>query len=317
MSRDTTVDVSIIMPVYNHEKYVEKALKSIFEQKTSYAFEVIIGEDCSTDNSRTIIKDFEKRYPDRVKAFYREKNLGGTKNVYLLYLEAKGRYIAVLEGDDYWCNENKIQRQAEFLDHNPDYIGVSHDFRRVDGEGKNIEDRNIDDSEKDRAFTWEDFLNKGFCFQSATLMFRNFFGDGGDYTLIYKSHDLVSDLTILTILLNRSSIYVLPEIMSVYRQVIKEGNTNARSISFGDRALSDLKTVRQLDMLRPYLRKKKDYNKRITEKKAGFLIEFLLHRKGYTFARLIQILKNGDIETTVQGIGLAIKITIDKVILHK
>ena len=313
MSHKSSVDVSIIMPVYNHEKYVAKALESIFDQQTSFTYEVIIGEDCSPDNSRAIIKDFEARYPDRIKAYYREKNLGATNNGYLLHMEAKGRYIAILEGDDYWCDRNKIQRQAEFLDEHPEYIGVAHNFCKVDGDGNTIVDKCIRDGETNRIFTWEDFLDKFFLFQSATLMYRNFFLDGGDYSVLYKSHDIVGDLTVLTILLNRSNIYILPEVMSAYREVIQKKATNARSVSLRDEALSNLKTVRQLDMLRPYLKNKKDFNKRIVRKKTGFVIEFMRHKKGYTFSRLMKIIRYGDAETNFECIGLAINMFVNKI----
>ncbi|MCR4922827.1 MAG: glycosyltransferase, partial [Lachnospiraceae bacterium] len=109
--------VSVIFITYNHEKYVEKALKSVLDQKTDFDFEVIVGEDCSTDSTRAVINDLLAReeYKKRtVKLLYREKNLGRpTLNVYQTTMECRGEYLAYLEGDDYWSDPLKLQKQVD------------------------------------------------------------------------------------------------------------------------------------------------------------------------------------------------------------
>ncbi len=304
MIEEKQIDVSVIVPVYNHEKYVAKALDSILVQKTKYKYEILIGEDCSVDRSREIIRKYEKEHPKIIRAFYRARNTGATKNGYALYMAARGRYIALLEGDDYWCDEYKIERQISFLDAHPEYIGVAHNFRRIDQNDRVTKEKCISDEETNCAFTWRDFLEKSFLFQSATLIYHNFYLEDRDYSILYKSHDIVGDMTILTILLNRSNIYVMPDVMSAYREVISNSASNARSIAFRDPALSNLKSVRQLHMLRKFLQNEKDFNRKIAEIKAGFIIEMLRHKSGYTLKRWRQLAAFGDRDTNTKAILL-------------
>lgn len=313
MSNDKQVDVSIIVPVYNHENYVAKALDSIFAQRTKYRYEILIGEDCSPDGSRAIIREYEKAHPDVIKAFYRERNMGATKNGYALYMAARGRYIALLEGDDYWCDESKIERQINFLDTHSEYIGVAHNFCKIDQNGSVIKEKCISDEETNCEFTWKDFLEKSFLFQSATFLYHNIFLEDCDYSIMYKAHDIVGDRTVLTILLNRSNIYILPDVMSAYREVINKTATNACSISFQDPALSILKSARQLHMLRPYLRNERDYNGKIIEMKAGFIIEMLRRKSGYTLRRWRKMYAYGDKDTNIKALLFIGRMMKDKI----
>lgn len=297
MNSDIQIDVSVIVPVYNHEKYISKALESILIQKTKYKYEILIGDDCSSDASKDIIRKYEKEHPDAIRAFYRIKNIGATKNGYALYMAARGRYIALLEGDDYWCDENKIERQVNFLEAHPEYIGVAHNFCRIDQNSCVTKEKSINDEDTDCEFTWKDFLEKSFLFQSAALVYRNFFLENQDFSILYKAHDIVGDMTIFTILLNRSNIYILPDVMSAYREVINDTAQNACSIAFRDPALAHLKTVRQLHMLRPFLRIECDFDKKIIEIKAGFIIEMLRHKPGYTLVRWKRMSAYGDKDT--------------------
>lgn len=113
--------VSVIVATYNQEKYIEKTLNSIVSQKCSFAYEVLVGDDASKDNTGTIVREFAKKYPDRIHAIVREKNLGAFRNIYDLVKSAKGEYIAFVEGDDYWIDEAKLQKQVDFLDDHKDF----------------------------------------------------------------------------------------------------------------------------------------------------------------------------------------------------
>ncbi len=314
MTVEKQIDVSVIVPVYNHERYVAKALDSILAQRTHYTYEILIGEDCSTDGSRAIVEEYAKAHPEIIKAFCREKNMGATRNGYDLYMKTQGRYIALLEGDDYWCHEEKLDRQISFLDSHSGYIGVAHNFQEIDANDASIIGKCIKDEDTDRDFTWKDFLRKQFLFQSATLMYHNFFLDGGDYSIIYKSHDLVGDLTVLTILLQRGNIYILPEVMSAYRSIVDSGADNACSIGYRDLALAALKNVRQFDMLRSYLKEKNDFNFWIIEQKAGYLIRMLQHKQGYTWKRWKKMASYGDRETNRKALLLVARMAKNKLL---
>lgn len=117
------IKVSIICTVYNHAQYLEKTLQGFVSQKTDFRFEALIHDDASTDNSAEIIKSFEKKYPEIIKGIYQTENqyskrVSITREI--LVPSAKGKYIAVCEGDDYWTDENKLQKQVEYMDSHPE-----------------------------------------------------------------------------------------------------------------------------------------------------------------------------------------------------
>lgn len=120
---DKDVKVSVICTAYNHEKYIRKCLEGFVMQKTNFKFEVLINDDCSTDNTAKIIREFQEKYPDIIKPIYQTENQyskGVDINGNILLPLAKGKYIAFCEGDDYWCDENKLQSQYDIMELNPD-----------------------------------------------------------------------------------------------------------------------------------------------------------------------------------------------------
>ena len=104
--------VSIAMVTYNHEKFIAKALDSVLMQRTDFDYEIVIGEDCSSDNTRNIVIEYKRRYPDNIVLFLNEKNLGMYGNCSQVFQACQGEYIAVLEGDDYWTSPDKLQKQV-------------------------------------------------------------------------------------------------------------------------------------------------------------------------------------------------------------
>ena len=114
--------VSVWMVTYNHEKYIAAALESILMQKTNFDFEIVIGEDKSTDRTRSIIKEYQQQYPTIIIPIYHDVNVGAMRNAYEFTLPlCKGKYIACLEGDDYWTDPLKLQKQVDFLETNEQY----------------------------------------------------------------------------------------------------------------------------------------------------------------------------------------------------
>lgn len=118
-----SIKVSILCLTYNHEKYIRQALEGFIMQKTNFEFEVLIHEDCSTDNTKDIIKEYESKYPDIIKPVYQTENKysQGIDPLYAyLYPKAQGEYIALCEGDDWWTDPYKLQKQVDLLDKEPD-----------------------------------------------------------------------------------------------------------------------------------------------------------------------------------------------------
>lgn len=131
MTKDKKPLVSIMCITYNHGQYIEKALKGFVSQITNFKFEAIIAEDCSTDNSREIIKEYEKKYPSIIKPLYRKKNLGMMANYIDTLKHVKGKYLAICDGDDYWIDNHKLQKQVDFLKKNKKYTVCTNLVKQV------------------------------------------------------------------------------------------------------------------------------------------------------------------------------------------
>lgn len=118
------IKVSVICNVYNHGKYVRDALEGFVSQKTNFPYEVLVHDDASTDNSAEIIREYERKYPDIIKPIYQTVNQysnGGAIARRFQLPRAKGKYIALCEGDDYWTDPMKLQKQFDFMEMNPSY----------------------------------------------------------------------------------------------------------------------------------------------------------------------------------------------------
>lgn len=113
--------VSVCVISYNQEQFIKQAIDGILAQKTDFLFELVISDDASTDGSQKIIKEYELQYPDIIRNISKEKNLGSQSNFYSTMQAAKGKYIALCEGDDYWTDNSKLQKQIDFLEKNPEY----------------------------------------------------------------------------------------------------------------------------------------------------------------------------------------------------
>ena len=135
---DPIVKVSVLMVTYNHERYLASALESVLAQETDFDFEVVVGEDCSTDGTRGIAREYEARHPGKVRLLLRETNLGMMRNFEDTYRNCRGRYVALLDGDDYWTCPRKLQSQAEFLDSHPGYTLCFHPVAVVGEEGGEV-----------------------------------------------------------------------------------------------------------------------------------------------------------------------------------
>jgi len=110
------------MITYNHEKFIREAIEGVLMQKTDFHFELIIGEDCSTDNTRNIVLEYASKYPDIIRPLLPQKNLGMFKNFVETLKVCKGKYIALCEGDDYWIDPLKLQKQVEYFKANQEAV---------------------------------------------------------------------------------------------------------------------------------------------------------------------------------------------------
>lgn len=161
--------VSVAMVTYNHEKFIAKALDSVLMQQTAFEYEIVIGEDCSTDTTRNIVTAYKTQYPDKIRLLLNEKNMGMHGNGAQVLQACSGEYVAMLDGDDYWTSPEKLQKQVDFLDSHHDCSACFHDALIV-AEGSSEEP--IHYREKQKEFSTVDDLLVDNFIPTAAVMFR-------------------------------------------------------------------------------------------------------------------------------------------------
>lgn len=225
--------VSVIMTCYNHEKYVRKAIESVLGQKTNFNYEMIIHDDASTDSSASIIKEYEKKYPDKIKVIYQEKNQyqAGVmiRRTYINPL-LKGKYIAVCECDDYWCDENKLQKQVDFLETHSNFTATTHNCRFVNENDEEINNiYHVYRPCRSHVFTLKR-LSREVIYpgQTAAIVYRksvmNFATEKQEYDY-YHMRAKVGDIKRNLQLLLNGDCYFFEEKMSAYRIVTKNSDS--------------------------------------------------------------------------------------------
>ena len=125
----TTIEplVSVLCLAYNHELFLAQALDSFLMQRTSFNFEIVVGEDYSQDGTASILAAYAQRFPGKIRPLWAEQNLGMVANMRRTQAACRGKYIAICEGDDYWTDPEKLQKQVDFLQSNPEYVLSFHD----------------------------------------------------------------------------------------------------------------------------------------------------------------------------------------------
>lgn len=210
------VRVSVCMKAFNHAPYIAQAVESVLAQRTTFPFELIVGDDVSTDNTRAILRELQARHPDRLRLVLPERNLGGAgKGLYAATLEvARGAYIATMDGDDYWNSADKLQRQVDLLDAHPEYSMCFTDVVEQIEDGSRPAKRLGDDMPK--PVTGMAWVMKG-CFIGACspMLRREVVCPLPSW--YFQIDSLVSDWTIYILAAEQGDIGYIDEIMGVYR----------------------------------------------------------------------------------------------------
>lgn len=127
--------VSVLVMTYDHERFIGQAMESVLGQEAPFEYEILVSEDRSTDRTREIVLDYQRRFPERIHLLLSERNVRSNEVVRRGLRAARGRYIALLDGDDYWTSPHKLARQAEYLERHPECTICFHNARVVDESG--------------------------------------------------------------------------------------------------------------------------------------------------------------------------------------
>lgn len=187
--------VTVSCMVFNHEPFLRKTLDGFVNQKTNFPFEVIVHDDASTDGSAAIIREYCEKYPDLFRPIFQTENQyrkGIKISKTFIYPNARGKYLATCEGDDYWCDENKLQLQADYMEAHPDCSMCVHDTAFIDNDG-NFLGSFLNGHRKDRDYTAHQIIRAdgGGLFQTSSYFAkRHIIAERPDTFNITKIGDL-------------------------------------------------------------------------------------------------------------------------------
>lgn len=269
---DSTPFLSVVLLTYNQAPYVKFALDGILMQQTSFPFEVVVADDCSTDGTQEILKEYQEEYPDIFRLILREKNLGPTMNNYDVKKYARGKYFACLEGDDYWTDERKLQKQVDFLEEHSEYIACVHKCVFVDENNSPISSQPVNGYYYNgEIYTVKEFEKGLLPGQTATLVYRNIYLETDfDYSILYTASDRIGDKTAIMLLLSRGNIYCISDTMSCYRYIISKSGTNVSSFYIGKNNRDEL--MRYLTVLEKYASEELDMKIDMSQKKKEYFV---------------------------------------------
>lgn len=222
------VAVSVVIVSYNQEKYIAEAIESVLMQKTDFSFEILIGDDCSTDKTAEIIQNYADKMPRKIRFFRRSVNVGATFNAYDLNTKCSGDYIAYLEGDDYWVDPLKLQKQKDFLDKHGEFHSCTSKFYCVNENSEKIKTV-LEWYKPKKRFSAVNFDGYHLPSQSSTYFRRNIYKNPKfDYSIMYKTNPLIGDRISILVYLLHGDLYCFNEKMTAYRlpQGRRESGTN-------------------------------------------------------------------------------------------
>lgn len=204
--------LSICCITYNHEKYIAQTIEGFLMQKTDFEFNIIISDDCSTDNTREIIKTYADANPSIIQIIHPKKNVGMYKNFKHVLLSTNSKYIALCEGDDYWIDPYKLQKQVDFLESNVEYSFCCHTYINLFEETGKEEVAHTDVLKSDEPYeiVISNFLDP-FIIRMNSIVFRN------NIDLYKVPTKGFKDTFLFAVLLAKGKGVCLSDVMSVYR----------------------------------------------------------------------------------------------------
>lgn len=206
--------VSILTLAYNHEPYIRQCLDGIVMQQTNFKFELLVHDDASTDGTAEIIREYESKYPEIIKPIYQTENQY-SKHVPIgttyLYPRAQGKYIALCEGDDYWTDPLKLQKQVDFLETHPDYVMCSHCCKEYNQSNRIFQTGWTPATSLE--YQKEDLLKGYWFFHPLTVIFRK----EGLNLNIYNKYPISMDAVLFYHLLKKGKGFLFKDEMGVYR----------------------------------------------------------------------------------------------------
>ena len=211
--------VSVCLITYNHAKYIRDAIEGVLAQKVNFPIELIIADDFSTDGTRNILTEYKQKYPDLIRLILQEKNVGPHQNWMDLMQSPKSKYIAYFEGDDYWIDDRKLQKQTDFLENHRDTGMVCTNYTKYFFRTGAVKHNSFSNKKYNNEVKFEDYLLDMSSIATATILIRkkivhDYFDE---IPLETRESFIVGDTPLWLFTAAKSGIAVFPEETAVYR----------------------------------------------------------------------------------------------------
>lgn len=232
--------LSVCIRSYNQEHFICEALESVLVQKTDFPFEIIVSDDCSKDGTRDILKGYQSRYPDKIRLLLHDSNLGGPNNLRAVIEASTARYVCCLDGDDFFTDTYKLQKQVDFLEANEEYAACFHNTWIVNEQGYKLGLFNqlnfhaIHDA--------KEFISEYWFVPIHSAVIRRDYIELPDWYDTVMNDDYVIHLSVA----RHGAYYFMPDVMVAYRKHAGEISTAYRNRVLVD---TQLKTI--LENMKP------------------------------------------------------------------
>ena len=286
MKSQQTILLSVCVRTHNQEHFIREALDSVLCQHTIFPFEIIVSDDASSDGTVAILQEYLKQYPDKIRLLLQETNVGGPENLKRVIEASQAKYVTCLDGDDFYTDDYKLQKQIDILESHPEYAASFHNTWWADGNGKLCGLFNRPDFHA--LHDAREFIRERWFVPIHSAVLRREYIEFPDWYNTVMNDDYVVHLSVV----KHGPYYYIPEVMVAYRR--HEDNT---SIAYRDLILSDTQLCSILENMKPLYPEEyaTDFDARISEYKAEIADIQLLQNQPWrkwlkrkTYTRLIK-----------------------------
>lgn len=258
MSKNDTILLSVCIRTHNQKRFIRVALDSVLQQHTTFPFEIIISDDASSDGTVAILQEYQKQYPDKIRLLLQETNLGGPENLKRVIEASEAKYITCLDGDDFYTDEYKLQKQVEFLEVHSEYAACFHNTWYADANGRLRGLFNRPDFHA--VHDAREFIMERWFVPIHSAVLRREYIEFPEWYNTVMNDDYVVHLSVA----KHGPYYYMPDVMVAYRR-----HTQNISIAYHNQILTDTQLCAILENMKPLypVEYAADFDARISEYK--------------------------------------------------
>lgn len=282
MKKNQDILLSVCIRTHNQERFIKEALESVLSQRTNFAFEVIVSDDASSDGTVNILQEYQRQYSDKIRVLLSEKNIGGPENLKRVIEASTAKYLTCLDGDDFYTDEYKLQKQVDFLETHPEYAACFHNTWYADENGRLCGLFNRPDFHA--VHDAREFIRERWFVPIHSAVLRREYIEFPEWYNTVMNDDYVVHLSVA----KHGPYYFMPDVMVAYRR-----HAQNTSIAYRNQIVSDTQLCTILEKMKPLYPAEyaADFDARIEEYKAEIAdIQILQHspwrkwlrRKTYT-----------------------------------